>query len=96
MRRVGRFRPTATRRACGRESTLLVAACNPCACGGAACDCSASEQRRYARKLSGPILDRIDIVCELCATRDLDADASRGSLSAHRDTASVRARVNAA
>jgi len=75
---------------------LLVAACNPCACGGAACDCSASEQRRYARKLSGPILDRIDIVCELCATRDLDADASRGSLSAHRDTASVRARVNAA
>ena len=45
---------------------LLVAACNPCPCGWMGdpverCTCSASEQERYRRKLSGPILDRIDL-----------------------------------
>jgi magnesium chelatase family protein len=44
----------------------LVIAANPCPCGmrvgtGAECSCSASMVRRYASKLSGPILDRIDI-----------------------------------
>lgn len=45
---------------------LLVAACNPCPCGWMGdpverCTCSAAEQERYRRKLSGPILDRIDL-----------------------------------
>lgn len=44
---------------------LLVAACNPCPCGGSVCDCSHQERRRYARKLSGPLLDRIDLLCEV-------------------------------
>ncbi len=44
---------------------LLVAACNPCPCGGSVCDCSHHERRRYARRLSGPLLDRIDLVCEV-------------------------------
>ncbi|AFM20910.1 Mg chelatase-related protein [Acetomicrobium mobile DSM 13181] len=47
-------------------SVLLVAACNPCPCGYLgdvvkSCSCSPSDIDRYAKKLSGPILDRIDI-----------------------------------
>ena len=45
---------------------LLVLAANPCACGFAGdpvekCICSSLELDRYRRKLSGPILDRIDL-----------------------------------
>ncbi|MBQ7214624.1 MAG: YifB family Mg chelatase-like AAA ATPase [Synergistaceae bacterium] len=45
---------------------LLVLAANPCACGYAGdpviqCRCSASDLERYKRKLSGPIMDRIDL-----------------------------------
>ena len=45
---------------------LLVLAANPCACGYAGdpvkqCTCSAHDIERYRRKLSGPIMDRIDL-----------------------------------
>ena len=45
---------------------LMVAACNPCPCGYAGdpverCSCSPSALERYRRRLSGPILDRIDL-----------------------------------
>ncbi|MDR1915989.1 MAG: YifB family Mg chelatase-like AAA ATPase [Synergistaceae bacterium] len=45
---------------------LLVTACNPCPCGYSGdpvepCKCSPSALDRYKRKLSGPILDRIDL-----------------------------------
>ena len=45
---------------------LLVAAMNPCPCGyagevAAACSCSAAQILRYRSKLSGPVLDRIDL-----------------------------------
>lgn len=45
---------------------LMVAACNPCPCGYAgdvaeSCRCSAAGIEKYRRKLSGPILDRIDL-----------------------------------
>jgi magnesium chelatase family protein len=44
----------------------LVIAANPCPCGkgvgmDAACACSPMDKRRYAAKMSGPILDRIDL-----------------------------------
>jgi magnesium chelatase family protein len=45
---------------------MLVAATNPCPCGylGEAerCRCSEAELQRYRRKLSGPLLDRIDLM----------------------------------
>jgi magnesium chelatase family protein len=45
---------------------LLVLAANPCPCGkysgrGRSCSCSALAIRRYLQRLSGPLLDRIDI-----------------------------------
>ncbi len=45
---------------------LLVAAMNPCPCGSLgdprrSCRCDYAEKARYARKLSGPLLDRIDL-----------------------------------
>jgi magnesium chelatase family protein len=45
---------------------LLVLAANPCPCGkftgrGRNCTCSSQQVRRYLGKLSGPLMDRIDI-----------------------------------
>ena len=47
-------------------SFILIAAMNPCPCGNfgsqhKGCVCTAGDLARYKRKLSGPILDRIDI-----------------------------------
>lgn len=44
----------------------LVLACNPCPCGmnvgsGAQCTCSVAQRRNYMSRLSGPLLDRIDL-----------------------------------
>ncbi len=49
---------------------LLVCACNPCPCGYlgdplVSCRCSATERERYGRRLSGPIMDRIDLHVEV-------------------------------
>ncbi len=44
----------------------LVAATNPCPCGGGAagegCRCTESDHDRYRRRLSGPLLDRMDLL----------------------------------
>jgi magnesium chelatase family protein len=46
-------------------SFMLVAASNPCPCGywgeGDRCTCTPTQRQSYLSKLSGPILDRIDI-----------------------------------
>jgi magnesium chelatase family protein len=49
---------------------ILVAAMNPCPCGnygikGKPCICSPSQVERYKKKLSGPIIDRIDMWVEV-------------------------------
>jgi magnesium chelatase family protein len=67
---------------------ILVLAANPCPCGkfsgkGRACTCSAQQIRRYATKLSGPLLDRIDIRLQVDPpTRVELASAELGEASA--------------
>lgn len=51
--------------------SLVVLAANPCPCGnfhgrsGGACECSDVQRLHYRRKLTGPILDRVDIWMEV-------------------------------
>ena len=75
----------------------LVAAMNPCPCGyygdpSGRCQCRPEQIRRYQDKLSGPLLDRIDIHLTVPALPASDLqNAQPGEPSAH-----VRARVLAA
>lgn len=75
---------------------LLVAAMNPCRCGGGgtpgACTCPPSERLRAARRLSGPLLDRFDL--RLPVGRPEVTDLLGGPPS--EPTAVVAARVAAA
>jgi magnesium chelatase family protein len=75
----------------------LVLAANPCPCASAAgdpaCTCSPLERRRYQSRLSGPLLDRIDLRVELPpVTRAAWLDG----LGSPEPTATVVARVRAA
>jgi magnesium chelatase family protein len=75
----------------------LVAAMNPCPCGwlGHAtgkCRCTPDQVARYRGKLSGPLLDRIDLMLDVPAVAEADLSA-RGD---GESSATVRARVTAA
>jgi magnesium chelatase family protein len=77
---------------------MLVAAMNPCPCGfrgtpDRICHCSASDIARYERKLSGPIMDRIDITLSVGPVSYTDLD-TREKNSEQSD--SIRTRVEAA
>ena len=72
----------------------LVLAANPCPCGKAAgkgldCTCTPVMRRRYLARMSGPLLDRVDI--QLQVERVSLADF--GQAGAEEDTASVACRV---
>lgn len=67
---------------------ILFAAMNPCPCGYAGsekrdCSCTAGDLARYKRKLSGPILDRIDLFITVGDVdyNDLAHDGPRGEKS---------------
>jgi magnesium chelatase family protein len=59
---------------------MLVAATNPCPCGhagdGERCRCSSADLARHRRRLSGPLLDRIDLVATLGRERMEDLHAA--------------------
>jgi magnesium chelatase family protein len=74
---------------------LLVGATNPCPCGVAgwgACRCSPGQLARYARRLSGPFLDRFDLRVPVDPPEPALALATVGGEA----TAAVRERVGAA
>ena len=75
--------------------TMLLAACNPCPCGRAAteCECAAVERARYHRRLSGPLLDRIDLVCQVSSPPALQLVGETGL---GESSGAVRERVVAA
>ncbi|MBY0358948.1 MAG: YifB family Mg chelatase-like AAA ATPase [Candidatus Obscuribacterales bacterium] len=65
---------------------LLVAACNPCPCGyrgdpAKYCACSSYQAERYWSKLSGPILDRIDIHIEIGRLNEVELASEGGEES---------------
>ncbi len=76
---------------------MLVAATNPCPCGYQGdpthdCTCDPGAIQRYRARLSGPLLDRIDLHVEVPAARYQDLVCREPGEA----SAAVRARVNAA
>ncbi len=76
---------------------MLVAAMNPCPCGYLGderhqCSCSPVQIQRYRSRLSGPLLDRIDLHVEVPAVPYRDLKQTSGSL----DSATMQGRINAA
>ncbi len=70
---------------------LMVLAANPCPCAPAAardCTCSPAHKRRYLAKLSGPLLDRVDLRVEMHSVR-----AGAFAPDQSESSAQVRARV---
>ncbi|GGO30905.1 YifB family Mg chelatase-like AAA ATPase [Micromonospora parathelypteridis] len=77
--------------------TQLVLAANPCPCakpaGDSHCECTALARRRYLGRLSGPLLDRIDVQVRLMPVRAAELMAPDGEAE---PSATVAARVAAA
>lgn len=76
---------------------MLVAAQNPCPCGFSgdpekACICSPTQFLRYQKKISGPLLDRIDLHVEVPRLSFEKIEEEKD----FEDSATVRARVQAA
>jgi len=79
------------------SSFMLVAAMNPCPCGfytdpNRECTCTIPQILRYRSRISGPLMDRIDIHIEVPAVRyrDLTGEASG------EDSETIKGRVNRA
>jgi magnesium chelatase family protein len=88
----------AGRSACFPARFILVGAMNPCPCGDGGppgtCQCRPSAKQRYARRLSGPLLDRFDIAIRVA--RPAVEDLLNGSEREEEDSATVAARVASA
>ena len=77
---------------------ILVATMNPCPCGnygvkGKECVCSAQHIERYRRKLSGPIVDRIDLWVEVSKVEHQKLTDAR---ELHEGTGKMKPRVEKA
>ena len=71
---------------------------NPCHCGyfgdpNKQCTCSPASVRKYLDRISGPLLDRIDIIIELPS---VSYDEISGNTPKGESSKEIRARVNAA
>ena len=80
------------------SSFMLVCAMNPCKCGyfGDAtrqCSCNPATIKKYLERVSGPLLDRIDIEIELPS---VSYDEISGKSKPGEPSAEIRKRVNAA
>lgn len=69
------------------SNVMLVAAMNPCRCGyygdpSHKCRCSESDVSRYLSKVSGPMIDRIDIELEAKSVKYGDLQKPKGETSA--------------
>ena len=78
-------------------SFMLVASMNPCPCGYYGdpthhCVCTPGQIQRYMNKISGPLLDRIDIHCEIQAV----PFAELSKMQPGEPSAAIRERVIAA
>lgn len=79
-------------------SVMLVCAMNPCPCGYLGhpvqkCTCTPAEIQRYNARLSGPLLDRIDIQIEVPPVEFTDLTAKDSN---EESSAEIKKRVNAA
>lgn len=89
---------TVSRAACQAEfpaRVQLVAAMNPCPCGylgdpNGRCRCSSEQVQRYRARISGPLLDRIDLHIEVPR---LPAELLCAQTADNENSATVRARV---
>lgn len=76
---------------------MLIASMNPCPCGyygyeGKNCTCSQEQIRRYMGKISGPLLDRIDIHIEVSGVQYQKLSQKEKT----ETSAEIRKRVNKA
>ena len=77
---------------------MLVCAMNPCKCGwyghpSGRCTCTQASIQRYLSRVSGPMLDRIDICVDVPS---LEYDELAGRAAPAESSADIRRRVNAA
>lgn len=87
----------AARRADFPARFQLVAAMNPCPCGWLAhangkCRCTPDQVAKYRGKLSGPLLDRIDLMLDVPSLSDVELQAQADG----ETSAAVRVRVSRA
>lgn len=79
------------------SSIILICSMNPCPCGwhgdpDHTCECTPNEIKRYTRKISGPLLDRIDIHVHVARVEYKDLSSAQKAES----SAEIRKRVVAA
>lgn len=79
-------------------SFIFLAAMNPCPCGyfgdsSKVCNCTPGEVRRYRGRISGPLLERIDLQCELVAPKFSEFS---GGGNREESSAEIRRRVEMA
>ncbi|MFH1415120.1 MAG: YifB family Mg chelatase-like AAA ATPase [Elusimicrobiota bacterium] len=76
---------------------MLIAAMNPCPCGydevpGKECTCTYNQIKKYRSRISGPILDRIDIHIDVPQVKRTDLE----NMEKGEDSAAIRSRAVAA